>query len=91
MNTGPRVPATEGLKQIRFFGALLVYYGKITVLQNTIKYHICSYIHITNLAYFLFITHTLAGFCFQNHIHCIPVTHNSFAEENQVKLKSQHS
>jgi len=23
--------------------------------------------------------------------HMVPVTHNSFAEENQVKLKSQHS
>jgi hypothetical protein len=42
-------------------------------------YHICSYIQITNLANFLFITHTLADFCFQSHSfnHCIPVTHKS--------------
>ena len=68
MNTWPRLPATVGLRTV-FWGALLVNYGKITVLQNTvaqsIKYHIYSYIDnkFSLQFYFLFITHTLAGFC----------------------------
>jgi hypothetical protein len=35
MNTEPRVPATMVLRTVSLFGALLVNYGKITVLQNT--------------------------------------------------------
>jgi hypothetical protein len=61
MNTGPRVPATVGFRTVRFFGALLVNYGKITVLQNTvaqsIKYHIYIYIDNKFSLQFYFLSH----------------------------------
>ena len=54
-------PCHCGPQNSLFFGALLVSYGKISLAKYTVAQSI-KY-HITNLAYFLFITHTLAGFC----------------------------
>jgi hypothetical protein len=62
-----KFPLGAALQVPKFFSVKFAYFGE------HIKYHICSYIQITNLAYFLFITHTLASFCFQSHIHSIIV------------------
>jgi len=49
MNTGPRVPATVGLRTVCLFWGITntsQLYGKITILQNTELFNQLNIIHV---------------------------------------------